>query len=203
MGRRLWSRLTIFYSAVLIAIYRPYLAATAHTLQSTEAQSVGAQAEKAAAETTAVLNDLISMNLTHLCTSQFITSSHCAVQIYFWKIRHATGLARQYAHNQLDLYMLALSEFRKTYWVADLQHKMFAEGLKALEGKSSIFRSSASGAGGTQQQGKNMVQDAGGVAAPLTYTDHQVHTALEDFLIAFNPFMGMPLNEDLRLVVRT
>lgn len=187
-------------STVLLAIYRPYLAAAEGKSLSPDTQSIASQAEKAAAEMTTVLNEFISMNLTEMCTSQLITSTQAACQIYFWKIRHSSGLARQYAHNQLDLYMLALSDFRKTYCTADLQHKLFQEGLKALDGKPSTLRPPATEPNERQSEERRTSLQMDALTAPSQFGDGHMGATLEDFLVTFNPFMGMPMHEDLRSV---
>ena len=120
-----------------------------------------------------------------------------AMQIYFWKVCHSTGLARQYAHNQLDLYMLALSHFRKTYWTADLQYNMFIEALKSLDGRSStISRQSAEAAPRQNEDRGQSAQADGNGVGDAQYDGSNMPVSLEDFLISFNPFMGVPMQGD-------
>lgn len=119
-----------------------------------------------------------------------------AMQIYFWKVRHSTGLARQYAHNQLDLYMLALSHFRKTYWTADLQYNMFVEALKSVEGRpSAIGKPGTEAALRHSDDRSNSAQAIDGLS-DTQYDGSHMGTSLEDFLISFNPFMGVPMQDD-------
>lgn len=120
-----------------------------------------------------------------------------AMQIYFWKVCHSTGLARQYAHNQLDLYMLALSHFRKTYWTADLQYNMFIEALKSLDGRSStISRQSAEAVPRPNEDRSQSAQADGNSVGEAQYDGSNMPVSLEDFLISFNPFMGVPTQGD-------
>lgn len=120
-----------------------------------------------------------------------------AMQVYFWKVCQSSGLARQYAHNQLDLYMLALSHFRKTYWTADLQYNMFIEALKSLDGKTSAIAK-----GGTEAVFRHQEERSTTSAQPTDglsdaqYDGSHMPTSLEDFLISFNPFMGVPMQGD-------
>ena len=120
-----------------------------------------------------------------------------AMQIYFWKVCHSTGLARQYAHNQLDLYMLALSHFRKTYWTADLQYNMFIEALKALDGRASTLHRLGPDVQSRREQERSVSTQANTDGLSDTqYDNSHMPASLEDFLISFNPFMGVPMQGD-------
>lgn len=116
-----------------------------------------------------------------------------AMQIYFWKVCHSSGLARQYAHNQLDLYMLALSHFRKTYWTADLQYNMFIEALKSLDGRSSTIGKPGAETGLRQSDERSVSAQANENLGDGQYDGNNMPVSLEDFLISFNPFMGVPM----------
>lgn len=119
-----------------------------------------------------------------------------SMQIYFWRVCHSTGLARQYAHNQLDLYMLALSHFRKTYWTADLQYNMFVEVLKSMDGRSSAMsKPSMETSSRPNDDRSTSVQAADGLGDGQ-YDGRDIPSSLEDFLISFNPFMGVPMQDD-------
>lgn len=189
-------RLLTRHRAVLVAIYRPYLAARLGKPTTIELQNVGSQAEKAATEMTNVLNEIISKNVTDICPSMFITCTMCAMQVYFWKVCQSTGLARQYAHNQLDLYMLALSHFRKTYWTADLQYNMFIEALKSLDGKTSAIAKGGTEAVFRHQEERSAPAQPTDGLGDAQYDGNHMPASLEDFLISFNPFMGVPMQGD-------
>lgn len=119
-----------------------------------------------------------------------------AMQIYFWKVCHSSGLARQYAHNQLDLYMLALSHFRKTYWTADLQYNMFIEALKSMDNRPSTISRQSTEAASRQNEDRSSTSQTHDNLVDGQYDTSHMPVSLEDFLISFNPFMGVPMQGD-------
>ena len=118
-----------------------------------------------------------------------------AMQIYVWEILHSTDLARNYAYHQLELHMMVLSHLGKTYWTADLQHNLFTEALKALEGGSTDAREAVHSTNHqhTSQSDSEIDKDP----SDITHVDSgMLHSTLEDFLLSFNPFMGLPMQPD-------
>lgn len=119
-----------------------------------------------------------------------------AMQIYVWDIRHSSGLAQNYAYHQLELYLMVLSQLGKTYWTADLQRNLFVEALKVLDnGSSSSYRYVAEP---VQQNVPDQGMDLPSAGATdANHTDNTLmHGTLEDFLLSFNPFMGLPMQPD-------
>lgn len=159
-------------------------------------RNIPEKAKRAAAGTTNVLNELISRNAISTGTSMLVTSTNTALQIYVWEIRNSSGLARNYACHQLELYLMVLAQLGKTYWTADLQHNVYVEALKVLNsGSSTVERDPAD----------PMLHTRHGQAVDLasTGTPDVNHTegsylqgTLEDYLLSFNPFMGMPMEGD-------
>lgn len=169
-------------------------------------EDIALRAKAAAASTTSVLNELISMNAIEvgpsmlwvnvpglkqwLLTYDSITGMMSALQIYVWEVQHTTGAARNYALHHLDLYLMVMSHLGKTYWTADLQHNLFVEALKLIRGVSSTLESNL--------HGNVNDQKANGMELPSTgldsgHTDGPLmHGSLEDFFLSFNPFVSAP-----------
>lgn len=111
------------------------------------------------------------------------------MQVLTFEIRNSTGLAKNYAQHQFDLYMLVLSCLRKTYWTADLQHILFSEVMKTMNAPSNPETSATPAHTGRDQT----------VSDPREHTEpddfHPEHTlanaSFEDFFLTFHPFMGM------------
>ena len=118
-----------------------------------------------------------------------------AMQIYVWDIRHSVGLVRQHAFNQVEMYMLLLSDLRKTYWTADLQHNLFTEALKAIDVPSIADKAGVESS--NHQEVRSGVDDPRTDPTETGQPDEGLTPAtFEDFLLSFNPFMGMPLQAD-------
>lgn len=117
------------------------------------------------------------------------------MQVLIFEIRNSVGLAKSYAQHQLDLHMLVLSHLRKTYWTADLQHNLFTEVLKAMNGASCHAETDAAPAQPNRDQ---PVADQHEQAAQEMFNaEHGLTSAtFEDFFLTFNPFMGMNAHTD-------
>lgn len=119
-----------------------------------------------------------------------------AMQVYVWEVRHSSGLARKYAYHQLELYLMVLSQLGKTYWTADLQHNLFVEALKVINGG----RPGPDKEGAEPQSYFRSVQNVELPSAGSTELSQPENTlmqwSLEDFLPHFNPFMGLPMHGD-------
>jgi hypothetical protein len=57
-----------------------------------------------------------------------------AMQIHFYEHTTLEGLAKSHALHNLKLHILVLDHLRKTYWSADMQHGLFTDIMKAIEG---------------------------------------------------------------------
>ena len=123
-----------------------------------------------------------------------VTGMMSALQIYVWEVQYSTGLAKNYAHHHLDLYLMVMSHMGKTYWTADLQHNLFIEALKLIRGASSTLAPEVN-ASPSQGNGHGLELPS---AATLDsgHADHLMHGTLEDFFLSFNPFMGLPMQPD-------
>ena len=90
--------------------------------------------------------------------------------------------------------MLVLVQLGKTYWTADLQHKLFNESLKVLNGNNTTAEKEPSDTTRSQSE----VQQFSAVNDPRTPDiPHNMESgimpgSLEDFINSFNPFMGLP-----------
>ena len=196
--------LEMYFNAVLITLYRPYLACSPHKLTDQDSAACRDEcirkAKAAASDTTHVLNKLMSLNAISKSPSSFVSAMMAAMQVLVFDIRNSTGLGKSYATHQLDLHMLVVSHLRKTYWTADLQHNLFVEVMKVLHGESS------------PQQGKDAATPANERAdgddttlssehtGPDLFAAEQnlAHASLDDFFGMFNPFMGLPPHDELR-----
>ncbi|KAK5174971.1 uncharacterized protein LTR77_000107 [Saxophila tyrrhenica] len=190
------AHLRTYVSYALIALYRPYLSKQlekSRRFTSTFYADIAAKAKAAAAVTTTALNELITHDAIVMGSSMLITSMMAAMQIYVYDIRQSTGAARSYAYHQLELYMLVLTHLGKTYWTADFQHNLFNEALKALSGAPSTIRDGAEGMqehharyDTAEAEGANAEMDA-----PSGMMGH--HGTFDEFLLSFNPFMGVAI----------
>ena len=124
-----------------------------------------------------------------------------AAQIYVWEIRHTSGLARNYAYHQLELYLLVLSQLGKTYWTADLQYNLFVEALKVINGGPASSEKDIAEPGPNPRAINGTDLPSNGTTDSTT-DGPLMPGSLEDFLLSFNPFMGLPMPDDhLRYVI--
>ena len=91
--------------------------------------------------------------------------------------------------------MMVLSHLGKTYWTADLQHNLFTEALKALEGGSTDAREAVHST--NHQHAGQSDSEIDKDPCDVTHVDSgMLHSTLEDFLLSFNAFMGLPMQPD-------
>lgn len=133
-----------------------------------------------------------------------------ALQIYVWEVQHSSGLARSYAYNHIDLYLMVMGHLGKTYCksfefcvyevrlivtigTADLQHNLFVEALKVIKGGASTLESDLNG---SVNRAKAIGMDLPSSGLDTTHDNSLMHGSLEDFFLSFNPFMGLPMQPD-------
>ena len=119
-----------------------------------------------------------------------------AMSIYVWEIRHSTGLARDYAYHQLELYLMVLSQLGKTYWTADLQYNLYMEALKVIKASTSAAEKNPAEPAPHPRSGQYAdMQSTGGSEMSQPYGSY-INGTLEDYFLTFNPFMGLPMQGD-------
>ena len=118
------------------------------------------------------------------------------MQIYVWELRHSSGLSRNYAYHQLELYLMVLSHLGKTYWTADLQHNLFMEALKVFNSGSTGGDKDVADAVNGQASGQTMDLPSTGTGEEGQVDNGLMNGTLEDYLLSFNPFMGLPMQPD-------
>ena len=196
------------YSAVIIALYRPYISRPPDYLppaQQRQLQSAALQrAKSCASNTTDVISRLISLEMIDFVPTMVTTVMMSTMQIHLYEYHHSQGLTRQHAYHHINLHMMVLGHLRKTYWAADLQYNLFQECLKAL-GATKAQRVPPQVVGGHAESGP-----PSGHASPpgRVNSDHDIQNtspeeqtfesanAIEDFFVSFNPFVNMPPDFD-------
>ncbi|ETN37037.1 uncharacterized protein HMPREF1541_08026 [Cyphellophora europaea CBS 101466] len=128
--------LRAYYNSVIVALFRPYIH-TANVVGKSEQEGLRTLAidrcRAAASNTTYSLNELVSSDLVDVAPNMLITAMMSAMQIHFYEYCRLDGLASHHALHNLKLHIMVLDHLRKTWWTADMQHKLFLEALKALE----------------------------------------------------------------------
>lgn len=125
------------------------------------------------------------------------------MQIHFFEHYRLEGLARQHALHNLKLHIMVLDHLRKTYWAADMQHKLFSEALKAMENPKPASDKPHSK---DDLQARQIVTSRRNSNEQQTHTNFAQHpfelnaetsaesalvadgTVLDDFFVSFNPF---------------
>ncbi|KAK5942852.1 hypothetical protein PMZ80_005418 [Knufia obscura] len=190
------------FNAVLITLYRPYLACSPHKLIDQESAGCRNEcilkAKAAASDTTNVLNKLMSLDAISKSPSSFVAALMTSMQVLVFDIRNSSGLGKSYATHQLDLHMLVIGHLRKTYWTADLQHNLFIEVMKVLNGESSCQHQNDAGAAPVEKADRDDTAALEHNGPDLFNAEHNLaHASLDDFFGMFNPFMGLPSHDDL------
>ncbi|KAK6378004.1 hypothetical protein LTR64_001387 [Lithohypha guttulata] len=208
--------LEMYFNAALILLYRPLIAATPEKVMElgyVECRNECVSKAKAtAADTTNILNKLMSINGIEQTPSSLTSAIMTAMQILVFEMRTSgVGLAKSYAAHQLDLHQLVLGHLRKTYWTADLTHNLFIEVLKILNGdqgsdsaKVGTHENATSDSSRDelvqqpqdQHRDNQNVQHAQGLAVLDNGQNMAAHASLDDFFGIFNPFMGLPGHGD-------
>lgn len=126
-----------------------------------------------------------------------VTAMMSAMQIHFYEYHRLEGLARQHALHNLKLHIMVLDHLRKTYWTADMQHKLFSEALKAMQipdDVTSAREAQSARTGDTPRRSSDGQVDVpsqhqfdmnADAAEPVLGTNDP---ALDDFFVTFNPF---------------
>jgi hypothetical protein len=192
--------LRTYYNSVIIALFRPYIHNSDEPSTSDESLRVLAleRCRTAASNTTYSLNELVSSDLIDVCPTMLVTTMMSAMQIHFYEHVRLGGLARQHALHNLKLHIMVLDHLRKTYWTADMQHKLFSEALKAIE-SSKLGTDDGSQQGrrvetprrnslDQQSQAGNAQQSFDLQADPGDASLGSNDVVLDDFFVSFNPF---------------
>ena len=187
--------LKCYINFVLVVLHRSYMTTQPEYLTHVEQNSLKAVAihrsKNAASNTTNIINRLIGLNLIELSPTMLVTAMMAPMQIHIFEYGQSESLARQHAHHNLNLHMMVLSHLKKTFWSADMQHNLFTECLKAIDGggkfenetaqPESASTSRPSNARVDPPYDMNVGLDAAGLGA----------SSLEDFFWTFNPFYNM------------
>lgn len=135
------SHLKCYFNAVIIALHRGYILATPHYLTPEDGRQLKQMAiqrsKDSAAGTTATLNALVVRDMIDASMTMLISSMMPAMQIHFYEFARSQNLARQHASHNLNLHMMILSHLKETFWAAETIHKLFDDGLKALQRRTS------------------------------------------------------------------
>lgn len=199
----------MYFNAVLITLYRPYLACSPHKLTDQEYAGCRSEcirkAKAAASDTTNILNKLMSLNAISKSPSSFVAAMMTAMQVLVFDIRNSSGLGKSYASHQLDLHMLVISHLRKTYWTADLQHNLFVEVMKVLNGETSCQHQKDAITPANERADRDDTTLSSEHPGPDLFDaeHHLAHASLDEFFGIFNPFMGLPSHDELRYAVST
>lgn len=210
--------LEMFFNASLILLYRTLLAAPPSKMVDAEyvacREECVNKAKITAADTTNVLNKLMSINGIDLSPSSLTSALMTAMQILVFEMK-TTGasLARNYAAHQLDLHQMVMGHLRKTYWTSDLTHNLFIEVMKLINGEYNCDPALTNGKASATDKASDSSRDE--LAQQLQATDQQAqnldvfdngqglaaaHASLDDFFGMFNPFMGIPQIDEYRYV---
>lgn len=194
--------LRTYYNSVIIALFRPHIKGIDEYSEA-NSQSLRAMAlercRTAASNTTYSLNELVSSDLIDVCPTMLVTAMMSAMQIHFYEHHRLDGLARQHALHNLKLHIMVLDHLRKTYWPADMQHKLFSDAIKTIEAPKPARESAAlpqiqdetpSRSSVEQQIHEGITQqpfDMNG-ETPVDGVLGTHDPALDDFFLSFNPF---------------
>ena len=206
--------LEMYFNGVLILLYRPLMAKRAREIGDTEylacrTECIG-KARAAANDTTNMLNKLMSLGAIDQSPSMLISAIMGAMQILVFDMRGTREkLGKSYAAHQLDLHLLVLGHLKKTYWTADLQHNLYIEVLKVLNGGENNHQTRTPANERALDDGSQHPQQGlgvdphlnGGAGSDPFVPGHALAAtaSLDDFFGMFNPFMGLPgYCDDLR-----
>jgi hypothetical protein len=193
--------LRTYYSSATIALYRPYIL-DPKLVPLDEQERLRTMAiercRSAASNTTYSLNELVAADLIDVCPTMISISMMSAMQIHFYEHTTLEGLAKSHALHNLKLHILVLDHLRKTYWSADMQHALFTDIMKAIEGskrcgpdlhqkeQDNISRPQSSDAEATSNLPKEQSFDLPEPAADMVLGGND--GVLDDFFATFNPF---------------
>ena len=191
--------LKCYFNAVIITLHRSYISTQPDYLTPVERESlkvIAIQRSKvAASSTTSTINRLIGLDMIDLSPTMLVTAMMAPMQVHLFEYAQSESLIRQHAYHNLNLHMMVLSHLKKTFWSADMQHNLFTECLKAMDGSM----------GERQNAGANtsFPESAAGTRPPNSRDDHPYDMSvgldcaglgghsLDDFFWTFNPFYNM------------
>lgn len=132
-----WCHLKAYYNSVIIALHRPFLLKFPIDLPRWRQEDFYTttlhKVKTAASSTTAILRELISLNLISVCASTMVVLMMSPGQIHLHETKSPDRLTRQYATNQLDVHMAVLRELQKTHWSANMQYELFSRARLATK----------------------------------------------------------------------
>ena len=186
--------LKTYFNTVIIALYRSYMVTPQPHLLAEEQihlKNVSiSRCKIAAAGTTSILNRLISLDMIELSPSMMTITLMGPMQIHFYEYVHSDGLAKQHASHNLNLHQMVLSHLKKTYWAADMQHNLFQECLKAVDGKASSIDNGAQLAARLSQHKDDHAQESTTAVAAMGTADVD-EPCLDEFFWSVNPFWNL------------
>lgn len=208
--------LEMFFNASLILLYRTLLAAPSSKLVDADVIACRneciSKAKQTAADTTNILNKLMSINGIDLSPSSLTSALMTAMQILVFEMKTTgAGLARNYAAHQLDLHQMVMGHLRKTYWTADLTHNLYIEVMKLINGEHNCEPAATNGKTSAIDKASDSSRDE--LAQQPSHADQHTqsldvfdtgqglaaaHASLDDFFGMFNPFMGIPQIDEYR-----
>lgn len=197
--------LKTYYNSIVIALFRPYIVNPPPEMPKDDQERLQPLATDrcrlAASNTTYSLNELVSSDLIDVCPTMLSISMMSTMQIHFYEHYNLEGLSRQHALHNLKLHLMVLEHLRKTYWSADMQHKLFTEALKAMENPVKCTTSRASSKEGEPTSASTQPGHVRPEDLPVPMEGHNVHDfdltdphtalgteGLDDFFVTFNPF---------------
>lgn len=204
--------LRTYYNSVIIALFRPYIVNAPEALSKTEQETIRSlsldRCRASSSNSTYSLNELVSSDLIEVCPTMLMISMMSAMQIHFYEHFHLEGLSRQHALHNLKLHIMVLDHLRKTYWTADMQHKLFIEALKAMETPAKCQPTQRSSSKETEPTSAHSIEqpqseqdmpmmshgslDGAGHVNEYDLNDPNAlgsgTEALDDFFVSFNPF---------------
>lgn len=192
--------LRTYYNSAIIALFRPFVRSN-EAIPELEQESLRSLAiercRTAASNTTYSLNELVWSDLIDVCQTSLVMAMMSAMLIHFFEQHQLEGLARRHALHNLKLHIMVLDHLRKTYWSADMQHKLFSEALKAMENSHDVAQASSQPRQGDTSRRNSEPQqvevpshqqfeiNADTSAEPVLGANDP---ALDDFFVSFNPF---------------
>jgi hypothetical protein len=196
--------LKTYYNSIVIALFRPYVVSQPEEMPKHDQERLRVLAadrcRTSASNSTYSLNELVSADLIDVCPTMLSISMMSTMQIHFYEHFTLEGLSRQHALHNLKLHLMVTEHLRKTYWAADMQHKLFTEALKAMENPKQCIAPSKDRepkSASTQPEQPRQVELHDGMdghAVPdfdLTDPHGTLGTGaegLDDFFVTFNPF---------------
>ena len=195
------SHFKTYVNAVVIVLHRSYVIFQPKHLSPDEQQGlakVAAQAcRTAAAEITTTLNMMVAENMIETSPPSLLTPIIMAMQIHFYELARSEGLLKQHALHNMNLHFMILKHLKKTFWIADLNHNLFTECVKALDGKAGEGAQYAGYAAGLQDPSTATARsstpratrdDQGTAMSNVLEPSGLTESAFDEFFASFGPF---------------